>query len=167
MNAISNDSKMRLLLSSWNQCSRNFLQILRTMFFVLLCESYSTSPRATSESSAKGERYSLKRRMSVKQPGTFSYRERFYNDPSRANSETLQNLQNFDHFSTRAWSQRSIQASFEHVSKKEKRKIRATSRFALGVKKIKDQRVFGSGLASKMLFYPDRTLGQNQWRGEA
>lgn len=104
----------------------------------------------------------------VKQPRTFSCRERFYNDPSRASSDIRQKrwcatftFRSFSH----SKSQQSIQASYAHVRRsrskmflrKRKRKIRTTSRFARNGRwtRRKNRRVFGSGLASKMLFYPD------------
>lgn len=106
----------------------------------------------------------------VKQPRTFSCRERFYNDPSRANSDIRQKgwcatftFRSFFHSNLIATKHSSIvrartKISFEDVSEKKKKKnsnnepIRTERGWWT---RRKNRRVFGSGLASKMLFYPD------------
>lgn len=138
-----------------------FSKILRTILWILFVP--------VSEWSAKRKRYSLKERY------LSNSREHFLveNDSTTIRHEQIaiydrnvgvEHLR-FDHFSTRSWSQQSIQASYAHVRRsrskmflrKRKRKIRTTSRFARNGRwtRRKNKRVFGSGLASKMLFYPD------------
>lgn len=117
----------------------------------------------------------------VKQPRTFSCRERFYNDPSRANSDIRQKrwcgtftFRSFFHSNLIATKHSSIvrartKISFEDVSEKKKKKnSNNDSHGTVGERGEKIEGYSDQVWHQKCCFIRtmDRTLGQNQWRGE-